>query len=156
MAHAVVRGLLAAAGLAWALGAQPAAADESYVTPGSKAASLKSCVAPTEEMRRYHMEMIKHERHIIVHEGIRDTEYSLAGCIDCHVGKGPDNKPVSVYAEGQFCRRCHEYAAVELDCFDCHATVPTPTPGESAASGDLGAGMAQVSGQAAVAGGNTP
>jgi hypothetical protein len=156
MANAVVRGLLAVAGLVWALGVQPAAAGENFVAPGSKAAGLTSCVEPTDFMRRNHMELIKHERHIVVHEGIRDSKYSLAGCIDCHVAPGPDHKAVSVYAEGQFCQRCHEYTAVDVNCFGCHATVPTPAQGGTALSGDFGPDMAQVPGQGAAAGGNTP
>jgi hypothetical protein len=156
MANAVVRGLLAAAGLIWALGAQPAAAGETFVAPGSKAAGLTSCVEPTGFMRRNHMELIKHERHVVVHEGIRDSKYSLAGCIDCHVAYGPDQKPVSVYAEGQFCQHCHGYAAVDVNCFGCHATVPTKVPGSTAVSGEFGPEMAQVPGQGAAAGGNTP
>ncbi len=156
MANAVVRGLLAVAGLVWALGTQTAAADENFVNPGSKAAGLENCVEPTEFMRRNHMELIKHERHIAVHEGIRDSKYSLAGCIACHVAPGPDQEPVSVYAAGQFCNRCHEYAAVDVNCFGCHATVPTAVPGSTALSGEFGSEMAQVPGQGAAAGGDTP
>ena len=36
-------------------------------------------------MRRNHMELIKHQRDATVHDGIRGTKHSLAGCIDCHV-----------------------------------------------------------------------
>jgi predicted CXXCH cytochrome family protein len=156
MAHAIVRGLLAAVGLTWALGAQPAAAGDTYVAPGSKAAGLDSCVEPTEFMRRNHMELIKHERHIVVHQGIRDSKYKLAGCIECHVAAGSDHTPVSVYAEGQFCRRCHEYAGIDINCFGCHATVPTMVPGPTAVSGEFGPDMAQVPDHGAAAGGNTP
>ena len=156
MANAVVRGLLAVAGLAWVLVAQAAQAGETFVAPGSKAAGLASCVEPTAFMRRNHMELIKHERHVVVHQGIRDSKYSLAGCIDCHVAHGPDNKPVSVHAEGQFCYRCHEFTAVDVNCFGCHATVPTTVQGHTALSGEFGPDMAQVPGQAAAAGGNTP
>jgi hypothetical protein len=156
MANAVVRGLLAVAGLVWALGAQTAAAGENFVAPGSKAAGLPSCVEPTDFMRRNHMEIIKHQRHTVVHQGIRDSKHTLAGCIDCHVAPGPDKRPVSVYAEGQFCQRCHEYAAIDVNCFGCHATVPTAVPGATAVSGDFGPDMAQVPGQGAAAGGNTP
>jgi len=156
MANAVVRGLLATVGLVWALGAQPAAAGETFVAPGSKAAGLPSCVEPTDFMRRNHMEIIKHQRHTVVHQGIRDSKHTLAGCIDCHVAPGPDQKPVSVYAEGQFCRRCHEYTAVDVNCFGCHATVPTAAPGQTARSGGGRADLVQVPGQGAAAGGNTP
>jgi hypothetical protein len=156
MANAAVRGLLAVVGLAWALGAQPAAAEENFVTPGSKAAGLKNCVEPTEYMRRNHMELIKHERHIVVHEGIRDSKYSLSGCIACHVAPGPDGKLVSVHAEDQFCDTCHEYAAVDVNCFGCHATVPTTVESATAATGNLGPSMAELPGQKAAVGDNRP
>jgi hypothetical protein len=156
MANAVVRGLLAVVGLLWALGAQPVAADETFVAPGSKAAGLSSCVEPTDFMRRNHMEIIKHQRHTVVHQGIRDSKHTLAGCIDCHVAPGPDHKPVSVYAEGQFCHRCHAYAAIDVNCFGCHATVPTPATASTAASGEFGRDVAQVPDQGATAGGNRP
>jgi hypothetical protein len=152
MANAVVRGLLAVAGLVWALGAQPAAAGEDFVTPGSKAAGLANCVAETEFMRRNHMELIKHERDIVVHEGIRDGKDSLAGCIACHVAPGPDGAPVSVYAHGQFCKSCHEFAAVDVNCFGCHSTVPNPVSGASMAQ----VPVEQAAAQAAAVGGNTP
>jgi hypothetical protein len=152
MANAVVRGLLAVAGLVWALGVQPAAAGEDFVTPGSKAAGLANCVAETEFMRRNHMELIKHERHVVVHEGIRDSKDSLAGCIACHVAPGPDGNLVSVYAHGQFCKSCHEYAAVDVNCFGCHATVPTPVSGASMAK----VPAEQAATQGPAVGGNTP
>ena len=31
---------------------------------------------------------------------------------------------IPVNAPGQFCESCHTYAAVKMDCFECHATVP--------------------------------
>ncbi len=152
MANAVVRGLLAVAGLVWTLGVQPAAAGEDFVIPGSKAAGLANCVAETEFMRRNHMELIKHERHVVVHEGIRDSKDSLAGCIACHVAPGPDGELVSVYAHGQFCKSCHEYTAVDVNCFGCHATVPT-----AVSSGGIAVVPAQDAAvQGAAVRGNTP
>jgi len=134
MANAVVRGSLISVGLAWALCALAAQAYEApFVVPGSKAASLESCVEPTEFMRRNHMEVIKHQRNVTVHEGIRSTKYSLAGCVACHVSSGTTGAAIPINREDQFCGACHEFAAVELDCFDCHATVPHPAP--------LGAGI---------------
>jgi len=50
----------------------------------AKAAGLESCVAPTSEMRRNHMDYLKHDRIKVVREGVRDVKSSLAGCIDCH------------------------------------------------------------------------
>ena len=118
------------AGALFALAAQ--AAGESYVVPGSRAATLDSCVEPTEFMRRNHMEVIKHQRDATVHEGIRSTKHSLAGCIECHVSVGSDEQPVPANAEGQFCNACHQFAAVGLNCFDCHATVPVSAQAEAA------------------------
>mgnify|MGYP003702300295 len=135
MANAVVTGSLISIGLAGALFASAAqAAGDSYVVAGSKAAQLESCVEPTEFMRRNHMEVIKHQRDETVHNGIRSTKHSLAGCIDCHVSTGPDSLPVPVDSDGQFCNDCHAFAAVRLNCFDCHATVPAYTDAEAAAA----------------------
>ena len=137
MAKALERGSLAAIGLAGALIALAAqGAGESYVVPGSKAAALESCVEPTDFMRRNHMEVIKHQRDATVHQGIRSTKHSLAGCIECHVSPGSDERPVPVNAEGQFCNACHELAAVGLNCFDCHATIPVAAPAEAASEGE--------------------
>jgi len=126
MANGVVRDIIRATGLAGVLCALAvhAADDGTNVIPGSKAAQLDSCVEPTEFMRRNHMELIKHQRDETVHQGIRSTKHSLAGCVECHVSYGADETPVPVNAEGQFCNRCHEFAAVGVDCFGCHATVP--------------------------------
>jgi hypothetical protein len=156
MANAVVRGLLAVASLVWTLGVQPAAAGETFVAPGSKAAALTSCVEPTDFMRRNHMEIIKHQRHTVVHHGIRDSKHTLAGCIDCHVSREADQKPISVYSEGQFCQRCHAYAAIDVNCFGCHATVPTTVSGPGPLSGEFGPDVAQNTGHGAAAQGNTP
>jgi len=134
MANAVVRGSLISIGLAGALCALAAeAAGDSYVVPGSKAAELESCVEPTAFMRRNHMELIKHQRDETVHKGIRSTKHSLAGCIECHVGYGDDKVPVPVNSEGQFCDTCHDFAAVRLNCFDCHATIPAHADAQAAA-----------------------
>jgi len=90
----------------------------------AKADKLEQCVEPTSVMRRNHFEFIKHQRDLTVHQGIRSSKYSLAGCVDCHARKDSAGKFVPVNAEGQFCDACHDYAAVNLDCFSCHSTVP--------------------------------
>jgi len=77
------------------------------------------------------MELIEHQRHVTVHEGVRATEYGLSGCVACHVSYDREGQPVPIYSEGQFCETCHEFAAVELTCFDCHATVPAHTDAEA-------------------------
>jgi hypothetical protein len=126
MAIATHRGRLVVIGLAGALCALAAQAEEvgGFVLESSKAAKLDNCVEPTEYMRRNHMELIRHQRDTTVYGGIRSTKHSMAGCVTCHVGYDDDQQPVPVNADHQFCEACHDYAAVTLNCFDCHATVP--------------------------------
>ena len=141
MARGVVRAGLVAVSLVWALVAQTAWADDvqTYVKAGSKAAGLEACVEPTDVMRRNHMELIKHQRDATVHHGIRTTKHSLAGCIDCHVSVGPEGRPVHINAEDRFCGACHSFAAVDVNCFDCHASVPKGGPLSDAARAVQGA-----------------
>jgi hypothetical protein len=100
------------------------ASGDSAVTPGSKAAGMDTCVAPTDVMRRNHMDFLKHDRDRTVRKGVRDTEYSLAACIGCHATEKKDGDYHPVNAEGQFCSSCHEYVAVSLTCFQCHSKKP--------------------------------
>lgn len=128
MANAVVRRCLLSIGLIGALCAPVAwAAGDSFVVPGSQAANERSCVEATDFMRRNHMEVIQHQRDETVHGGIRATRHSLAGCISCHVRHEADGTPVPVNQPEQFCGACHAYLAVHLNCFDCHAKVPSPS-----------------------------
>lgn len=83
-----------------------------------------SCVEDTDYMRRNHMNMLKHQRDETMHKGIRVEQYSLKECINCHVVNGPDAIPVTVSSPQHFCRSCHDYAAVNVDCFQCHASRP--------------------------------
>ncbi|WP_184443251.1 cytochrome c3 family protein [Rhodobium orientis] len=92
-----------------------------------------ACVADTAFMRRYHMQMLVHQRRDTVHEGIRTKQFSLKGCIDCHQVKGEDGAPVKVSDGRHFCRSCHDYAAVSIDCFECHASVPEEADQSAAA-----------------------
>lgn len=100
------------------------AAAEHGVPGTAKADSLDACVAPTDFMRRNHFELITHQRGITVHQGIRDTDNSLAGCVDCHVRKDASGQHVAIDAPGEFCAACHEFTGATLDCFTCHATKP--------------------------------
>jgi len=87
------------------------------------------CVEPEDVMRRDHMKFILHQRDKTMHEGVRTTKYSLKNCVDCHA----DTKTGSVLGKDGFCESCHAYAAVKLDCFECHsalreaATVTVPS-----------------------------
>jgi hypothetical protein len=84
----------------------------------------ESCVAPVDWMRRNHMTALMHQRDKTVHEGERGAKFSLKGCIECHAVKGEDGHAVSVSDPRHFCRSCHDYAAVYIDCFECHASRP--------------------------------
>jgi hypothetical protein len=94
------------------------------VDGSAKADKLDACVAPTAFMRRNHFELIKHQRDVTVHQGIRKTDNSLAGCVDCHVRSDAAGNHVPINMPGEFCAGCHEYTGASLDCFTCHATKP--------------------------------
>jgi hypothetical protein len=68
-------------------------------------------------MRRNHMKMLQHQRDRTLRLGERGTPITLNGCIDCHAGKSSGS--VAAGRE-DFCESCHAYAAVKLDCFECH------------------------------------
>ncbi len=82
------------------------------------------CVQPEEEMRRNHMNYILHQRDQTVHDGIRTETYSLARCIDCHVEPNENGEIAGHDEPEHFCNSCHEYASVQIDCFECHADRP--------------------------------
>lgn len=82
------------------------------------------CVEDTDFMRRNHMDLLMHQRDETMIEGIRGKQYSLKECISCHAVYGPDSVPVTVADPQHFCRSCHDYAAVSIDCFQCHASRP--------------------------------
>lgn len=120
LAAGLLVAVLAAAGLA---AAAPGAADTKSsrvplpVLPVAKGAT---CVAPTAEMRRNHMNMLFHQREETVRRGIRTTRFSLKGCVACHANP----KTHSVLGKNGFCESCHAYAAVHIDCFECHSASP--------------------------------
>lgn len=78
-------------------------------------------------MRINHMNLMRHDRDQTMRLGNREISYSLSGCIDCHAVNGDDGQPVSVKDEKHFCRVCHDFAAVKVDCFQCHNSKPQIT-----------------------------
>jgi hypothetical protein len=86
------------------------------------------CVEDTATMRLEHPDMLKHQRDLTMHDGIRTRKHSLKECVECHAS----TKTGSVLGEKGFCQSCHSYAAVKLDCFECHASKPK-SPAERAA-----------------------
>jgi hypothetical protein len=83
------------------------------------------CVEDTQFMRKNHMEVILHQRDETVHRGIRTKQHSLKGCVNCHVVK-ENSVPVTNKSPKHFCSSCHNYAAINIDCFECHASTPGP------------------------------
>ncbi len=76
-----------------------------------------NCVAPVEEMRSAHMDVLNDWREQVVRDGERiytafdgkEYEMSLSQtCLDCHANKE------------EFCDRCHVYMDVTPYCWDCH------------------------------------
>ncbi len=112
-------GLLLGAGVAGAEAAQPGATRVSQ--PVIEAARGGQCVEDPAVMRRTHMELLKHQRDDTVRGGIRGAKYSLKGCISCHASQTSGSVAA---APTNFCVSCHSYAAVKIDCFECHSTKP--------------------------------
>ena len=77
------------------------------------------CVAPPQVMRRDHPAMLKHQRDATVHRGVRQARDSLRGCIECHASQTTGSV---AQARTDFCSSCHSYAAVQIDCFECHSS----------------------------------
>ena len=122
------------------------AAEQASRTPHpviERAVQGTQCVADPDFMRRNHMDLLKHQRDDTVRRGIRsagpsqaassppvgrreaswgrgsDAKFSLKECIACHANQ----KTMSVTKEeSNFCVSCHTYAAVKLDCFECHTS----------------------------------
>ncbi|MBP6337030.1 MAG: hypothetical protein KA375_05510 [Vitreoscilla sp.] len=86
-----------------------------------KATAGTTCVADPATMRRTHMDLLKHQRNDTVRGGVRTGASSLKACINCHASQQTHSV---VQAETNFCVSCHSYAAVQIDCFECHSSKP--------------------------------
>ena len=83
-----------------------------------------SCVGPSAFMRRNHMTLLKQQRDDTLRRGIRTGKYSLKACVACHASQTTQSVNA---APSNFCQSCHNYAAVKIDCFECHANTPPTT-----------------------------
>jgi hypothetical protein len=101
-----------------------ALAETPFPTINEPADESLKCIHPEEEMRRNHMNYILHERDETMHEGIRNEPASLANCIDCHVQPNAKGEIAGIESKEHFCTACHQYASVQIDCFQCHADKP--------------------------------
>lgn len=115
--------------LAWTFAAAAAVAQPAGRTPlpvVERAVQGSQCVAEPAVMRRNHMEMLRHQRDDTVRAGARSGQFSLKACIDCHASRETGSV---AKGETNFCVSCHRYAAVTIDCFECHASKPSgPMP----------------------------
>ncbi len=126
--------LLAAAAFAGA----PRAAELSAVPlPEITKGKGESCVAETGFMRRNHMNLLGHQRDQTLREGIRGARFSLKECVACHAVPGADGTPVAADDSRHFCSACHQYTAVRIDCFECHASRPQSAGGVAGTTGAL-------------------
>ena len=117
------------------LGSTTAMAD--VPSPKIPKGNAEQCVEPTQEMRVNHMNYILHQRDETMHRGIRTKQHSFKNCINCHTVKDETGKAVTFKDERHFCNSCHTYAAVKIDCFECHASTPTAKNNSGDAHGKL-------------------
>lgn len=98
-----------------------------------KAAPGTTCVEDPDIMRRTHMDLLKHQRDDTLRMGVRGTQYQLQECLTCHAVQDAKGAYVTHESSEHFCVTCHEYAAVQPDCWQCHASVPEQGAGTQAA-----------------------
>ena len=115
-------GLLLGASLSAIAGNEtPATAVGRTLQPLVEKARGGTCVEEPAFMRRNHMKLLQHQRDDTLRGGVRTGKYSLKECVACHASQTSQ----SVNAEASnFCQSCHNYAAVKIDCFECHANTP--------------------------------
>ncbi len=89
-----------------------------------KAVQGEECILPADEMRRSHMDQLRHDRDQTLRLGNRDVEFSLKACIACHVDPTEETVAGTQIEGPEFCKSCHDFAGVRLDCFECHTTRP--------------------------------
>jgi len=100
------------------------AQERSSLLPDIPVATGEPHAEGNEYWRRNHMNLMKHDRDLTVRDGDRQIEASLKGCFDCHTAKDDAGQVVTYQSEKHFCRACHEYVAVKVDCFMCHRSTP--------------------------------
>ncbi|MCF6303063.1 MAG: hypothetical protein L3J13_07685 [Devosiaceae bacterium] len=71
-----------------------------------------------------HMSLLSHDRDETMRLGDRNISASLKECVACHAVDDAAEEPVGYESEEFFCRVCHDYVAVKIDCFTCHQSKP--------------------------------
>ena len=112
-----------------------------FVLAGGASADGAGPVVPTatgephpegnEYWRVHHMDMMLHGRDLTLRDGVRDLtpddmeiQASIGECFDCHAVQDAAGDYVTFEDERHFCRVCHDYTAVTVDCFMCHRSTP--------------------------------
>lgn len=110
-------GLLAPAGIAIA-----SVLDQGWTAPQPDFAKLARAHKKDDPtvMIRNHPNFLMGHRSVVVYKGIRQEINTIEKCVDCHAVKGADGKPVGYDDPKHFCGECHNKAAVNIDCFECH------------------------------------
>ncbi len=118
--------------------ADPPANSSRVPRPVVEPAKGGQCVADPAFMRRNHMVMLKHQRDDTLRRGNRTGAASLKACVACHVSPTSTSASAGASASAgvstgagaatHFCQSCHAYAAVKIDCFECHASTPEVKP----------------------------
>ncbi|MFW6277949.1 MAG: sulfur reduction protein DsrJ [Halorhodospira sp.] len=119
--------IVIATALALILGGTPAGKEEPAEVAERPEPRGEACIhEDPERMRREHMDLLHSHRDESVRAGRHDETLSLQGCISCHATA--QEQRAGNADDMAFCASCHEYAAVELDCFQCHSTDPEELP----------------------------
>lgn len=117
--------LLAASPAVWADALTRDATSSRVPQPVIETARGGQCVEDPAFMRRNHMKLLKHQRDDTLRGGVRTEKYSLKACVECHASQTSGSVNV---ASTNFCQSCHDYAAVKIDCFECHTNKPAVKP----------------------------
>jgi len=70
------------------------------------------------------MDLMRHDRGLTMRDGNRDISASLNQCFDCHTTRNASGIVLTYESEKHFCRACHDFVAVKVDCFMCHRSTP--------------------------------
>lgn len=74
--------------------------------------------------RKNHPKLLLHDRDLTMRQGERQVQASLKACFECHAVKDEAGNYATYENEQNFCRVCHDFVAVKVDCFTCHRSTP--------------------------------
>ena len=80
-----------------------------------------------EIMRKNHKELLLDGMTHAARATTRKEDNTIERCVTCHIVRDGE-KPVSAADPRHFCNQCHAKAGVSINCFTCHASLPTTDP----------------------------